>query len=422
MTYIAEGSSWDEGVKIRNFPLLTEDIEADAIVIGGGITGIATAYLLSEAGLSVVVLEKDKLAFGATGATTAFMTQYLDTPVAELKTLFGPEKTKEILNSHAEAISLVEAVTEKEKIDCDFSRCSNYIIANTDKDAEKLKSEQEAAAEAGLTMQLKPAADLPFKNRGSLELAYQAKIHPLKFLAAIVETLHRRGVRIFERTEAVEMRTGARVAVKAAGHTVTARYAVVATYAPFDKKLFLKKAFYTSYVFEAALPAGALPEAIYEDMARPYHYFRVDRPGEGDRLIIGGEDHRSDVPVDSSKNWQALEEYLRRTFVGIPLELRRRWSGPILETLDGLAYIGPLGAKNIFYATGFSGNGLTYAVIAAKTIADLISGRENSWAALYDPRRHAGLKQLLYKGRDYTGEFLGGAMKNMLRYRKRKDI
>lgn len=205
--------------------------------------------------------------------------------------------------------------------------------------------------------------------------------------------------------------------VRATDKEIRAQLVVVATHAPFNKKLFFKKALYTSYVIEATLPNDAIPEAIYEDTDNPYHYFRIDRLKDKDRMILGGSDHRSDIPVDETKNFEALENYMQHTFAGIPYHITRHWRGPIVEPVDGLAFIGPLDTKNIFYATGFSGNGMTYSTIAAQLITDLIGGRNNTWLELYDARRIPTVKQLAYKGYDYGEELIHGAVKNTVAQR-----
>lgn len=416
MPSILQGPVWDEGVSLPDFGSLEKDEAVDVAVIGGGLTGITAAYLLSQAGYTVAVIEKDRLARGATGVTTAFLTQYIDTNIAELIPMFGTQKTQDILDSHASAIDLVEHIVAEENIQCEFMRCPHYIYANSEKSDRELREEQQAAAKVGLNLDLREDNAWPLRYSQYLTLPEQAKFHPLRYLAGLVHLLKERGVHIYEQTEATDIQvTEDGPVVVASAHEVRAKHVIVATYAPFNKKLFFKKAFYTSYVVQAELPSGSMPEAIYEDMYNPYHYFRIDRLKNRDRMIFGGADHRSDVPVDAEKNFRALEKYMHVAFADVPYKIVRRWSGPIVEPVDGLAFIGPLEQENVLYATGFSGTGMTYATIAAKLVTDLIRGQENPWLELYDARRQPTVKQLAYKGYDYSQELLGGAVKNMVR-------
>ncbi|MEX0649831.1 MAG: FAD-dependent oxidoreductase [Candidatus Andersenbacteria bacterium] len=409
-----EGSTWDEGVDMPRFSPLTRSISADVAIIGGGITGITTAYLLSNTGLDVVLVEKDRLTRGATGATTAFLTQYIDTELSELISMFGVKKAQAIVASHAQAIDDIEGIIQTENIECEFMRCSNYIYATSAQEKERLAVEQQAAQMLGLHTKAVREGSFPFEYSGCVELPGQAKFHPLKYLAGLVDILQQRGVRIFEETEAHIDHEGSPTVVTAPDGEVVAQQVVVATYAPLGKKLFFKKAFYTSYIYEMTVPAGIISEGIYEDMHEPYHYFRVDQGGGRDRVIIGGEDHRSDLPVKSSKSFQALARYIETTFPSIPYTLVRRWEGSIVESVDGLAFIGSLEHFNIFYATGFSGNGMTYSMIAATSFMYLIQNQQNELLFLYDPTRIPTIRSLAFKGRDYTNELVGGAVKNTM--------
>lgn len=407
-----ESSTWKEGAQIPHFPSLHEDISVDVAIVGGGITGITTAYLLSKVGFTVALLEKDRLTKGATILTTAFLTQYIDTDAGDLIKMFGEREARTILSSHAEAIDQVEKIVREESIACEFERCSNYVYAHNEKEIDLLKEELETAKKMGVPMQFHQDDRLGFENVGYLELLNQAKFHPLQYLAHLVTLLQKQGVQIFEHTEVQNIQHGDIVTLTTTTRSVTAKHVVVATYFPFDRELYFKKASYDTYVLEVSLPKSALAEGTYENTRSPYHYFRVDRQGENDRMIIGGEDHRSDIPVNDEKSFQALENFTKQLLGSIPHTITKRWMGPICESIDGLAWIGAHGHDNVFYATGFSGNGMTYSMIAALMITDAIRGKENPWKDIYRPDRTPTLRQLAVKGRDYTLELIGGAVKN----------
>lgn len=411
--------------KMPTFQAIPEPFEADTVIIGGGLTGTVAAYLLARAGQSVAVLEKDRIGCGATGLTTGFLTQSVDTDYRELIHLFGFENAKLIVQSHADAIDLADKIIHDNKIECEFKRVSNFTYANDESEAAELRVEESVARDLGLPVRFKESSwndgnktDLGFPNLGYLELKNQAKYHPLKYLYAVAEAATEHGAHFFEKMEVTKVRGRGPYALDTNHGEILAEQIFVATYAPFNKKLYFKKAFYESYVMELAVEPGLFKEATYEDNMLPYHYFRVDAgmgPGGRDRLIIGGEDHRSDLHMSSDKNFDALEEYIYKSFPRLKYEVVRRWRGPIIEPVDGLAYIGPHKDPNAFYATGFSGNGMTYAHIAAKIISDRILGRENKYAEVYAANRRPTLKQLAAKGRDYSTEMLHGAAKNVFR-------
>lgn len=405
---------WDRDVTPPTYPKLERDIEVDVAIIGAGITGLLVAYQLIEAGKKVAMLEKDQWGWGATGATTAFITQVLDTDLQDLIPTYGNANAKLIIESHGRAIDLIESIIKKENIDCEFKRTSNYYYANTESDFSDLEAENEAAQQLGLETAISPdGSALSFNNKGYLEIKNQAKFQPRKFLARLSEIIVERGGLLFEHTEALEITQEPR-SVKTANGIVNATDIVSATYEPFHQplRLFFKKGMYESFVTTLKMAKGVIPEAMYEDSNNPYHYFRVDRYDNHDQVTIGGEDHRQDLPVSDDKSFESLLEYARTIFTQSDYEVITQWKGQILEPIDGLAYIGKWGHEHTYYAFAFSGTGMTYAAISAMIIPDLILGRTNPYTELYRVDRLPGIKALIIKGRDYFGELLGGVVKN----------
>jgi glycine/D-amino acid oxidase-like deaminating enzyme len=417
---MAHLTPWSRDTKNKKtYPSLQRSMQTDVVIVGGGMAGIISAYLLSKEGKKVVVLEKNKIGDGATVLTTAFLTASLDTDFVDLIKINGLKKAREIIASHKEAIDVIEKIIKKEKIECDFTRCSNYIYANKKDEMKYLEKEWKAAVSLGLSAVLKKDTNaFGFVNAGYIEIKNQAKFHPLKFLKALAEIAVANGVKIFESTEVkkvISNKDGG-VEVETGKAIVFASWALVTTYEPFNKplRLYFKKAFYTSYVFEIEVPDMKLKEGTYEDTYNPYHYLRIDKIPKGNRLIIGGEDHRSDVPASPAKSFNALKKYLVSILPKAKYTIVEKWKGPILEPVDGLASIGPLDKENILYAMAFSGNGMTYSAIAARLFVDYVLGRKNSLQEIYRANRFPGIKALLTKGKDYTEELIKGAIKNTL--------
>ncbi len=407
---------WAEQRNIPPFPALRQTIETDVAIVGGGIAGILSAYLLAKAGKQVIVLEADRLVSGATLLTTAFLTHMIDTDPSDLISMFGLAKAKLVWQSHAGAIDLIENIIKTEKISCDFKRCSNYVYAKDEQEFKELEEEQQAIRKMGFNATLKKKSDLNINSYGYLELKNQAKFHPTKFLSGLIPKMEQRGVRFFEKTTVTEIEEGNRVIAHTSKGSVSATWAITATYDPLNnpKETFAKKGMYKSYVIEAEMPQGTIKEGLYEDMENPYHYFRVDSGARRDRLIFGGEDHRKELPVSEQKNFQALRDHLTNVLGITPYKIIRKWTGPILESSDGLALIGAFKPQQLL-AAAFSGNGMTYSAIAAQLFTDTVTKQKNPYITLYNPKRTPTAKQLLKKGRDYMGEMYGGAIKNTLR-------
>jgi len=203
--------------------------------------------------------------------------------------------------------------------------------------------------------------------------------------------VERRGGRIFAGARAVALE-GTRVATES-GARVAAAAVVVATNSPFTDHVLLqtKQAAFRTYALAAEIRAGSVRKALYWDMESPYHYVRVAQAaGGGDLLIVGGEDHPTGKAVQTAGIGDLLEKWMRGRFPDAG-RVVARWSGQVLEPVDGLALIGrdPLNGPNVYAATGHSGNGMTYGMIAGILLSDMILGRRNDWSALYEPSRYA---------------------------------
>jgi glycine/D-amino acid oxidase-like deaminating enzyme len=420
MVYMA--STW----KISGIPAfkkLGKDTTTDVLIVGGGLAGLWCAYLLSKAGKRVIIIEKDRLGQSVTSCTTAFITQSVDTPLKELKSIYSEDLARTVWQSHREAMDLVEKVIEEEKIDCEFMRVPLHLYAKTEAEMSSLKEEGEFARALGFDVRLVekklPNFMTEFQNVGVLKLPDQAKYHPMKFFRGLLKAALKNGVEVYEKTEVVNIKGKAILTIETkSGAKIKAKNVIVTTYDPFNnpKPVHLKKGMYTSYVYALRIREGLLPEGMYIDQMNPYHYFRIDRDNKRyDRLIVGGEDHRAELSkILKKKSFKALKQFVDETFPKLEYNVLEKWDCGVLEPSDGLALIGRY-APGQFLATAFSGNGMTYSPIAGCIITDGILGRKNKYASVYDPLRPFSKKALLSKARDYTGEFLGGAGKNILK-------
>jgi glycine/D-amino acid oxidase-like deaminating enzyme len=412
-----EISTWLATASLPSYPKLSEDLEADVVIIGGGLAGLLSAYTLSKAGKRVILLEKEKLMGKGSGFTTGFLTQLIDTDVVDQVPMWGDTGAKQIWDSHGDGIALIERIVKEEKIDCEFMRCTNYAYANDRKEQRALDEEFAEMKRLGFPVKMEKQI-LPIESRGVMSTRNQGKYHSVKFAAGLLPALERMGVRIFEKTEVSAIEGDTPFKVRAGKHTVTAPWTVTATYQPFNnpKEVFFQKGMYVTYILELEAPKGKYPEGIYEDLDNPYHYFRVDA-GKGargkDRILIGGEDHRKEVFTKTmeKKSYASLEEYAEEVF-GKRYPVVRKWSGYILEPIDGLAFIGEYDPGKLI-ATAFSGNGMTYSAISAMIFRDIVTGKKNPYAELYKPGRTPTVTQLWKKGRDYTEEFFRGAVANL---------
>jgi glycine/D-amino acid oxidase-like deaminating enzyme/nitrite reductase/ring-hydroxylating ferredoxin subunit len=370
---------------------------ADVCVVGGGIAGLTTAYLLSRGGRQVVLVDDGPLGGGETGRTTAHLSDALDDRYTELERLHGEDGARLAAHSHRSAIDLMERIATEEGIECDFAWVDGFLFPADDADdpaaaRSRLDAELEAARRAGVPVEAGgDVAYRPFRSDHALRFARQARFHPLRYLEGLAARLEANGGRIFTGTHVVSIHGGSPVRVETeSGGSILASACVVATNSPISERVIahMRQAPYRTFAIAARVPAGSVPDALYWEDADPYRYIRL-HPGDAhDWLIVGGEDYKTGQKDDDAARLERLEAWTRERFPMVQT-VDHAWSGQVLEPADGLAYIGPNaeGGDNVFYITGDSGHGMTHGTIGAMIITDLILGRENPWADLYHSRR-----------------------------------
>ena len=384
-------SSWMATAEVPLRASLKEDIKADVCVVGAGIAGLTTAYLLAKEGKSVVVLDDGPIGGGMTGRTTAHLVNALDDRYFELERLHGEKGARLAAESHTAAIDIIEKIVNEEHIDCDFARLDGYLFVPPGDSLDVLEDELEAAKRAGLDLERVEQAPIDYDTGPALRFPNQGQFHPLKYLAGLARAIENSGGKVFSGTHATEMSGGDNAHVTTAnGAIVTCDAIVVATNTPVNDlfAIHTKQAAYQTYVIGVRVPRGSVTQALYWDTPNPYHYVRLQKiDASNDLLIVGGEDHKTGQEDDAEARFANLENWTRERFPSG--EVKYRWSGEVMEPVDGLAFIGrnPLDSDNVYIATGDSGNGMTHGTIAGILLSDLIMGRENEWEDLYDPAR-----------------------------------
>lgn len=370
---------------------LTEDMTADVCVVGAGIAGLTTAYLLAAEGRSVIVIEDGQIGSGETSRTTAHLVNALDDRYFEIENLHGARGAQLAAASHTAAINRIERIVADEAIECHFKRLDGYLFVPPGETIDLLERERQAANRAGLTeVELIPRAPLAFNTGSCLRFPQQGQFHPLKYLNGLAKAIEAKGGRIFTQTHAEEFTDGAPAQVRTTkGAVVIADAVVVATNTPVNDwvTIHTKQAAYRTYVIGLAVEKGSVTEALYWDTADPYHYVRLQSDANLEILIVGGEDHKTGQADDADERFKRLEAWTRERFPKAG-EVKFQWSGQVMEPVDGLAFIGRNpGDRNIFIVTGDSGNGMTHGTIGGILLCDLINERPNEWETLYDPSR-----------------------------------
>lgn len=385
-------SLWQDRSPERNETALTENLTTEVCIIGAGIAGLTTAYLLAQEGRRVVVIDQATPGGGETGRTTAHLASAIDDHFYEVARRRGKTAARLAGESHRAAIDLIERIVRDERIDCGFKRVPGYLFAGEGGSRRSLEREHDAAREAGQPVEWADSpGGLAFLGR-CLRFPNQARFSPLDYLAGLRAALERLGVTVVSRTHALELVEGPNAVVKTDRDlTVSGHYAVLACNTPFNDRVAMhtKLYAYQTYAIAATVHAGDVPDALFWDDLDPYHYVRLADATPGfATLIVGGEDHKTGQQPHPNLAFENLERWARERFPSFGT-VTHQWSGEVMETLDGLGYYGrnPGSGENIFVMTGDSGMGMTHGTLGARLVSDLIQQRANPWTEIYDPAR-----------------------------------
>jgi glycine/D-amino acid oxidase-like deaminating enzyme/nitrite reductase/ring-hydroxylating ferredoxin subunit len=369
------------------FDKLNDDVDCDVLVIGGGITGLSTAYLLKQTGQRVCLLERDRLAHGDTGCTTAHLAFVTDIRLPSLQRTFGSDRARLAWQGGEAAINTIEQIVDQEEIDCCFHRIPGFLQASLElnrDETQELQEECNLAQELGFAASFQ--ATSPFSGQPAIRYANQAKFDPLRYLAALAKAIPGDGSAIYEESAATDFSADP-LEAKANGHRINCHHLVIASHVPlmgqigfFNATLLQSKlAAYSTYAIGTKVPAARYDEASYWDTSNPYYYLRIDHHADYDYAIFGGKDHRTGAASDNRERFDALAEILHKFIPEARVD--RQWSGQVIETNDGLPYIGQT-AERQFVATGFGGNGMTFGTLAAMLACDWVLGAKNLWQDL----------------------------------------
>ena len=373
-------SLWKATASLPEFPELVGDVRTDVLIIGGGIAGILTAYLLHEKGVRYVLVEKGRICSGTTGNTTAKITFQHGLIYDKILKSDGTEAARKYLAANRAAFDKYAELCGK--TDCDYEIKDNYVYSTDDR--RKLEKEVEALEKIGYIADLCENVPLPIKTVGAVKFPDQAQFNPLKFLSSVAE-----GLNIYENTFVREMRGNTAVTDKG---KIRADTVIAATHFPFINKhgsYFLKLYQHRSYVI--ALENAQDVNGMYVDECDTGLSFRNY---EG-LLLLGGGGHRTGK---KGGNWAELRAFAAKKYPDS--REKHFWATQDCMSLDGIPYIGRYSAKThgFYVASGFNKWGMTGSMTAAMLLSDMILGKRNGFASVFDPSRSIVKPQLFING------------------------
>ena len=388
-------SVWLATATLPHFPSLASDERADVCVIGAGIAGLTTAYMLLRSGKTVVVMDAAGVGAGETGRSAAHFFPP-DERYFNIEHSFGTDKATMVADAYRKATNCVEAIVRTEQIACEFERLDGFLFSPEHQWDDALEHEYAVTTRLGINVRRhERVPGLAFDTGPCLRFANQAQFHPLKYLDGLARAIVRMGGRMYGDTRALALSGDATLqTVQTDAGSIACAAVVVATNTPFNEGgIQSRQTAYQTYVVGVRIPRDLLPRMLLWDTGDPYYHVRLAAAPAGanyEQLIVGGEDHKRGGDDHPERRFARIEAWVRLRFP-LAREVEYRWSGAVMEPAEGVAFLGRNGQDhdNVYVITGDSGNGMTHCTVGAILISDLILGRENTWRALYDPGRKA---------------------------------
>jgi len=374
-------SIWQKETKfLPDFPKLFGNYNTDVLIIGGGITGILTAYFLKESGAKCIILEKNKILSGTTSGTTAKITFQHGLIYNKLIRKRGVEFAERYLQAHKSALEKFSELCRN--IECDFEYKDNYIYSLNNR--KKLENELYALEKIKCRAEYHEKLPLPFRTEGAVRISGQAQFNPLKFVGKISESLD-----IYENS--FVSRLDGKTAITDCG-TVKAKYIVIATHFPFINthgSYFLK--LYQNRSYMLALENAEHLNGMFLNESGKGVSFRSYKK----YLILGGGSHRTGKQGGC---WNELRNFANMYY---PQSSEYCfWSAQDCMSLDNIAYIGQYSSRtpSLFTASGFNKWGMTGSMLSSMILSDMISGKKNQFSELFSPSRNIIKPQLFING------------------------
>ena len=383
-------SYWIDSFVGESYPELTADLHVDVVIVGAGIAGLTTAYLLKKEGLRVAVIEKDTVGSGVSGYTTGKISSQHNLIYAKLIDRLGLEKASDYGEANQVAIRLIAQIIRDENIACDWRVEDNYVYTTDASKVEQFKEEAEAARACGLPATFVTKSDLPFTIAAAVKVSDQATFHVRKYLHGLAAKINGDGSFVFEHSKVVSINNGKPPRVSTKKAKIFANDIIVATNVPTFPLAARGSYALSEYPQQSYIIAGHVPENIQGMYISPdeNHYSILPVKNNSDNLLfIGGEGHIPGTRLNPRTRYERLIRYGEKHF-GMT-DVVYQWTHRDYLGYDDMPLIGKLypWSKHIYTATGFMKWGLTNGTVAAIILSDKLTGRKNPWVSTFDSQR-----------------------------------
>lgn len=409
-------SYWILSSKGCEFEKLKEDLEVDTLIVGGGIVGVTTAYLLSKKGIETAIVESNKIGYGSSGKNTGKVTSQHGIIYSKIREKYDLESAKLYYQGNEQAIDLIEEIVKDNNIDCNFERLSSFIFSENENYLEELKEEYTTCKNLGIDCKYHESLDIPFEVKGAIEFKNQAQFNPKKYLDELTKKCVELGVKIYENTPITDYEKHNIYKLKTKDNKmIDALNVILSSHFPWYDGLnlyFAKEKAERSYLL-AGEYENNIPKGMYLSVEQSGVTFKTYE-GEGKKLIItGGGDHKVGQCGNEEGIYEKLKSELGSKFKVSDFEYK--WSAQDYITLDNVPYIGYVNKKedNVYVATGFCKWGMTNGTLASIIIRDLICYRESKYEDIFNPSRKRDVltTKVVTENMNVALRYIGGKLK-----------
>ena len=374
---------------IQTYPSLDKDLEVDIVVIGAGITGALVAHKLCEAGEQVVVVDRRHVGMGSTAASTALLQYEIDIPLHELSKKVGERDAVRSYCLCIDAINELEKISGQVNGRSEFLKKPSFQYCSVKKHLPHIKKEFEYRKRAGISLEFLDTIDVKrlfgIERPAALLSEDGAEVNAYALTHELFQHSIQKGLRVYDHTEIEKITYKKNDVVLLTSDNINLRCKKLVIACGYESQRYLRKKveqFHSTYTI-ASEPLRQdefwYKNAMIWETAIPYLYLRTTKDK---RIIIGGMDESfsNADKRDAILNRKAdqLEIAFKKLFPAIPFKTDFKWAGTFASTKDGLPYIGSTPeSPNTYFALGYGGNGITFSLVAANIIKDLILGKPN---------------------------------------------
>lgn len=406
-------SYWHDTTEIKVLP--SKDIENkkfDVLIIGAGITGLTTAYLLKNSGYKIGIIEGTHMGYGVTGYSSAKITVQHNLIYDYLINNFSLDEAKQYLKANTEGLNLIKEIITTNNINCDFKEQTSYVYTTKQNEIDMLKKEFEAYQKLSIDGFYTNNLNLPFNALGAVAIRNQGQFNPLKYLYSLYNILINSSCEIYEKVRALNIEPCNKGhIVKTESGDIYANKVVVSSHYPFDNDFglfFLRIYQEKSYVMVVKTNSEPF-DGMFININDPIYSMRYHFSEKENLLILSGGNHKVGIKESEEDSYNNLEDFLKNHFKSY--EIVSKWSTQDCMTYDKTPYVGRYSdnVENIYVATGFNKWGITNSAASALILRNKILDIEDDFSEIFNPSRITPIlstKEFLKAGKDIASGFI----------------